>query len=135
MQIRKETNIEKIKIEEIIDIYVENAWGESYDTEFVKNYFQNSTYSVFAIDMTSKKLVGFARVLSDNFQTTWLAEIVVSPPFQRRGIGTFLISDIKTVFKHTSIYAETFRGKESFFVKNGINVRKNMIVVSRRKQI
>ncbi len=135
MQIRKETDIEQIKIEDIISLYVENGWGDSYDSEFVKNYFLNSTYSVFAIDSSSKKLVGFARVLSDNFHTTWLAEIVVSHDCQHRGIGTLLISDIKDKFRHTSIYAETFKGRESFFVKNGINVRKNMIVVSRRKQI
>ncbi|MBB6482727.1 GNAT family N-acetyltransferase [Spirochaeta isovalerica] len=133
MQIRTETNIEKIKIEEIISLYIENGWGDSYDPELVENYFKNSTYSVFAIDQESSNLIGFARVLSDNYHTTWIAEVVVSLACQRMGVGTMLISEIKTNFNHTSIYAETFSGKESFFVRNGIKDRKNMVVVSRRK--
>ena len=131
MQIRLETDIEKIKIEDVISIYLENGWGDSYDPAFVKNYFTSSTYSVFAIDEQSNRLVGFVRVLSDNYQTTWIAEILVSPSYQRKGVGTTLISEVKNRFCHTSIYAETFSGSEEFFIENGINVRRNMVVISR----
>ena len=133
MKIRTETNIEQVKVKDIISLYIENGWGDSYDPELVGNYFRSSTYSVFAIDQESNNLIGFARVLSDNYHTTWIAEIVVSPSWQRMGVGTMLISEIKSNFNHTSIYAETFSGKESFFVRNGIKDRKNMVVVSRRK--
>ncbi len=134
MDFRMETDIERVKIEDIITLYIENGWGDYYDLGYVKNYFCGSTYSVFAIDRQTNRLVGFARVLSDNYHTTWIAEIVVSPSFQRRGIGTLLISEVKKEFSHTSIYAETFSGTEAFFIKNGINARKNMVVVSRAKE-
>ena len=133
MKIRTETNIDQIKIEDIISLYMENEWGDKYNPELILNCFNNSSFVVMAIEQDSDKIIGFARVLSDGFLTTWICEILVSPSYQQKGVGSMLISKIKEDFNHTSIYAETFRGKEAFFEKNGIKARENMVVVSRRK--
>ncbi|MCD4681299.1 MAG: GNAT family N-acetyltransferase, partial [Bacteroidales bacterium] len=117
MNIRIETDVEKVKFADVIQLYSSNDWGidKDYLEEHVKGTFSNSTYSLFAFD--KDKLVGFIRVFSDNFQTTWISEIVIHPDEQKKGVGSILLSRIIEKYGHTSIYAETFEGKEVFFEK------------------
>ncbi len=124
-------DLTKIKVSEIIDLYVDVGWvGEKpYSVIATEQSFKNSTYHFFAIQ--NNKLVGFARGFSDDILCTWLAEIVVAKDKQKSGVGSMLISELVKKYGHTSIYAETFEGKESFFEKNGIRERKKMRVVIR----
>jgi GNAT superfamily N-acetyltransferase len=79
-------------------------------------------------------LIGFARLFGDGIFHTSLAEIVVHPNWQRKGVGTALLAEACELYAGTSIFLETFRGQEPFFESCGFTVKPHMVVMSRRRQ-
>jgi GNAT superfamily N-acetyltransferase len=63
--------------------------------------------------------------------TTALAEIVVHPGWQRRGVGKAILSKACELCAGTAIYLETFRGEEPFFESCGFVAKGKMVVLSR----
>jgi len=59
---------------------------------------RNSTYVVSA--WSGERLIGLARGLSDDSAIFFLQDILVTPDFQRTGIGRKLISNCLERFKH-----------------------------------
>ncbi len=123
----------KIDFQEVIQVYTENGWGKQkdYDSDRVMAIFENSQIKYFA--MQKGDLVGFLRGLTDYKSTTWIAEIIIRPSSQRNGIGSKLLNELIKEYGEKSIFAETFNGKEAFFEQRGIKARRNMIVVSLKK--
>lgn len=73
------------------------------------------------------ELVGMARVLSDDFLCSWLAEICVKPGWRGKGIGRDLIEKIRHRFGHTATYVHTPITKLDFFLKCGLIHKKKLI--------
>ncbi|OGF25499.1 hypothetical protein A2331_01365 [Candidatus Falkowbacteria bacterium RIFOXYB2_FULL_34_18] len=76
------------------------------------------------------KLIGFARILSDNQFHTVLAEIVVHPDYQGKNIGNKIIKTVKEEYSHTPIYLDALPENKEFFSKQGFIHRKRMKVFS-----
>lgn len=46
------------------------------------------------IDLKAKKLVGFARVLTDRFKYAYIYDFIVDPSFRKRKLGKYLLTHI-----------------------------------------
>jgi len=120
---------------DVIALYGAVGWGEvdDYDEDSVRSALANTLGIVHATDPEGR-LIGFARLFGDGIFHTSLAEIVVHPNWQRKGVGTALLAAACELCADTSIFLETFRGQEPFFESCGFSVKSHMVVMSRRPQ-
>ncbi|MGE8356623.1 MAG: GNAT family N-acetyltransferase, partial [Pseudomonadales bacterium] len=93
------------------------------------------TVGVFAFDTEKHKLVGFARVFSDEIFTTYISEVCVSPACQGNGIGTNLVQAICQRFLHTAIFVESFESSISIFNRNHIIPKGKLVACGRAPSI
>lgn len=106
--------------------YISVGMGHQYSNDFIEKLYEKSTYYVLA--MVEDKVVGLIRVLSDEFLTSWIAEVLVLPDYQNKGIGSEMLNRVKEKYKKTAIYAHTsVGGSTDFFVKNGIPAREQLL--------
>lgn len=80
--------------------------GMSPDVVY-RRLFGGGVFGFFAED-EKKRLVGFARIFSDDRTKSYVAEICVHPGWQRRGVGRTLLGRTVSRFSHTAIYTEAF---------------------------
>ncbi len=117
----------------VIQLYTAVGWGDgtSYDHEQIESALERTSFVVYATDQ-DKNLLGFARAFSDDIFYTSLAEIIVSPQYQRRGIGRALLEAVIERYAGTAIYLEALAGREDFFLRCGFDKKGQMTVLARR---
>lgn len=116
--------------QQIAAIYMAVGIGESYHPDQIRRSYKNSAFYVFV--KRDNLVIGTARVLSDDHETSWIAEIAVLPRYQRQGIGTAMMDAILAKYAHTAIYVDAVRGKnERFFSVNGIRPRQLLVSCAR----
>ncbi len=125
-----------IEMRSIASLYESVGFGtaDAYmaDPSLLARMFDKAGYGVFAVrDDEPERVIGCARILSDNVVTSWLAEICVHPDFQRQGIGSAIMDEVLNKFGHTAIYSEIFEQNVGFFSSLGVVPRKKLVVVSR----
>lgn len=120
---------------EVIALYGAAGWGsaDEYDEDAVQSALVNTMCLIHATDHDGR-LIGFARLFGDGVFHTSLAEIIVHPNWQGRGVGTAMLSKACELCGGTSIFLETFKGQEHFFEGCGFVSRDRMVVMSRRPQ-
>ena len=59
--------------------------------------FERSTFKAFAFE--GDELVGFGRTVDDGRFYAILADVVVAPAWQRRGVGTAIVQDLQSRLK------------------------------------
>ena len=84
---------EKMNIDEVIRLLRMTYWADKRPAEQIEKSMQNSSCYGVRLD-DDKKLVGFARVISDYATTYYLCDVIIDPAFQHRGLGTALVSHI-----------------------------------------
>lgn len=121
----------KIDPERVIDLWLSVSWGKSddYNKNDTEDALKN-TSALIKAENSKGELIGIARILSDNKYHTVLAEIIVHPNFQKKGIGTAIIKKLMDEYSHTTIYLDALPDNEQFFAKQGFVKRKKMIVYS-----
>lgn len=105
----------------IVELYRAHGWTHAKDPTRLRRAIECSSYSVVAL--SDGEVVGFARAMSDEAFAVYIADILVSPDFQRQGIGRRLTQDILRhypldTFHHQVLVAE--RGAEGFYRKLGL---------------
>ena len=91
MEYRIIDGAENMKLEDIQRLLKLTYWADQRSPETVEKSVRNaSCYGIFLEDVN--KLVGFARVISDYATTFYLADVIIDPEYQRRGLGTALVS-------------------------------------------
>jgi len=118
---------------EVIRLYAAVGWGDeqAYDRTQVRRALERTTFLVYAADR-ERNLLGFARAFSDDTFHTSLAELVVHPQHQRRGIGRTLLAAVIERYATTAIFLEAVEGQEDFFLRCGFDQKKGMTVLTRR---
>jgi len=128
------TDIDRIQLAALAALYESVGFGtrEHYapDTVTLERLFGAGVFGFFAL--AEGKLVGVARVLSDDVLCTWFAEVCVHPDWQGRGIGDTIVRMVCDRFGHTAIYADAFQGQEEFFSRNGIMPQSKVVACGRR---
>ena len=91
MEYRIIDGAQNMKLEDIQRLLKMTYWADKRSPETVEKSVRNaSCYGIFLEDVN--KLVGFARVISDYATTFYLADVIIDPEYQRRGLGTALVS-------------------------------------------
>ena len=87
MEIRAYTEYNKA---EILELYASVGWtAYTDDPAALKNGFANSLLTLAAYE--GAELAGLIRVVGDGHTVIFVQDILVRPPFQRRGIGSALL--------------------------------------------
>lgn len=132
------TCISDITLDAMADLYESVGFGsaETYkaDEDFIKSIFGAGAYGFFTFTESDHRLVGMARVLSDDKICSWIAEVCVHPDWQGKGVGGRLLDMVINRFGHTAIYVEAFADQSEFFGKYGIKPKKKLIACSRAAQ-
>lgn len=132
--VRYSTDASEVGDQALAALYESVGFGtaEAYlaKSDFAARVFAPGVYGVFAFD-DGGQLVGMARVLSDDFLCSWIAEVCVAPAWQRQSIGSSLIARVVERFGHTAIYTEAFAEKVGLFSTAGIRAKSKLVACSR----
>ena len=93
---------EKMNIDEVTRLLKMTYWADKRSAEQIRKSMNNSScYGVYLDD--EKKLVGFARVISDYATTYYLSDVIIDTSYQHRGLGTALVSYIESLPQYAGL--------------------------------
>ena len=93
MQYCIEKDKKNVEIKEIMAILKQTYWANNRTEDIVKKSVENSLcYYVF--DTDTKKLIGFARVITDWATTYYLCDVIVDEKHRGKGIGKMMMQTI-----------------------------------------
>ena len=87
---------DKMSIDEVMRLLKMTYWADRRPKEQVEESMRNSScYGVYLDD--EKKLVGFARVISDYATTYYLCDVIIDTEYRHKGLGPALVSYIESL--------------------------------------
>ena len=87
---------ENMELEDIIRLLKMTYWADQRSAEQIEKSCRNSScYGVYLED--EKKLIGFARVISDYATFYYLCDVIIDNDYQHQGYGTALVSYIDSL--------------------------------------
>ena len=96
MNYRIVDDLDKMKLEDIVRLLRMTYWADKRPVEIIEKSVRNSScYGLYLED--ADKLVGFARVISDHATAYYLCDVIIDKEYQRKGLGTALISYINSL--------------------------------------
>ena len=100
-----------------------------YQAEQWMNFTKEKVAAIYLVLEEAGELVGFARYITDDVETTFIGEIIVAKSHRRQGLGRHLIEEIEARLPATRI--ELVSEEDGFykalgfsFVGNGFRLRK-----------
>lgn len=93
-----------------------------YEPQRHQKAFENSAVTVFIHH--DDQLIGFGRAISDGAYQAAVYDVVVTPEFQRMGLGHAIIDAILTRLPACNIILYASPGKEAFYEKHGLRKMK-----------
>ena len=79
----------RFDMDEILPLYAAVGWTNYTDRpDMLKNALEHSLLVLGAYD--GDRLTGLLRAVGDGFSIVFIQDVLVSPPYQRQGIGTML---------------------------------------------
>lgn len=85
--------MDQISIDEVARLLRTTYWANMRDADQIKKSMQHSScYGI--LNDSDKKLIGFARIISDYATTYYLCDVVIDPEYRHQGLGKALISHI-----------------------------------------
>ena len=120
---------EKMNIDEVVRLLRMTYWADKRPAEQIEKSMQNSAcYGVRLVD--DKKLVGFARVISDYATTYYLCDVIIDTDYQHKGLGTALVSYIESLPEYTGLRGILItRDAHDLYRKFGYEVLNNRVMV------
>ncbi len=85
-------NLKKRYAKDIFRLYQNEWWTKNRDKKSIKIMLKNSDITIGVIK--GKKLVAFARVLSDFIYKAEIFDVIVHPTYRKKGLGELLIREI-----------------------------------------
>ena len=109
-------------LEEVVRLLKMTYWADRRSREQIKLSMRNSScYGVY-LD-SEKKLVGFARVISDHATTYYLCDVIIDTEYQHKGLGTALVSYIESLPEYAGLRGILItRDAHSLYEKFGYEV-------------
>ena len=94
MEYRIIEGADRIRVSEVERLLKMTYWADKRSVEQVRKSMENSCcYGVYLEE--EKKLVGFARVISDFATTYYLCDVIIDEAYQHHGMGAALVSYIE----------------------------------------
>ena len=118
-------------IDQLISLFRQAGWDDKTDQARVKLMLENSTVVVTAWD--KKRLVGFARCMTDQTFNGQINNIVVDEEYRGRGIGRRLIETILGSSDRVSYILRADPDNMGFFRKLGFEISDSAVFYRRKK--
>ena len=120
---------EKMNIDEVIRLLRMTYWANKRPAEQIEKSMQNSSCYGVRLD-DGKKLVGFARVISDYATTYYLCDVVIDQDYRSKGLGTALVSYIESLPLYRGLRGVLItRDAHSLYRKLGYEVLDGRVMV------
>ncbi len=87
-------NVKESDIAQIYNLYKLEGWRPFIDEKCRVEKLVTVSDSRFIIAESDDKVIGFARYLTDNVFTVFLAEIIVDKNYRKKGVGKAIINAI-----------------------------------------
>lgn len=88
--------VEPARIGQLLDLYATTWWACHRTGPEVEKMLTASDLVFALIDRSPDRLVGFARVLTDDAYLAIVLDVVVAPDYRQRGVGGMLLDAIVT---------------------------------------
>ena len=88
---------DKMSTEDIARLLKMTYWAGKRPTETIEKSMRNSACFGIRIE-EDRKLIGFARVISDYATTWYLCDVIIDPEYREQGLGKALVSHITEKF-------------------------------------
>ena len=120
---------EKMNLDEVVRLLRMTYWADKRSVEQIRKSMDNSScYGVYLED--EKKLVGFARVISDYATTYYLCDVIIDTSYQHKGLGTALVSYIESLSEYSSLRGILItRDAHNLYQKFGYEVLNGRVMV------
>ena len=118
-----------MNIEEVVRLLKMTYWADKRPVEQIRKSMDNSScYGVYLDD--EKKLVGFARVISDYATTYYLCDVIIDTSYQHKGLGTALVSYIESLSEYSGLRGILItRDAHNLYQKFGYDVLNGRVMV------
>jgi len=122
-------SMDNISTDEIVRLLKMTYWADKRSVEQVEKSIKNSScYGVYLEG--EKKLVGFARVISDYATTYYLCDVIIDTAYQGKGLGTALVSYIESLPEYQGLRGILItRDAHSLYRKFGYEVLNDRVMV------
>lgn len=114
LNIRFEQNT--ISVDSLVEIYVEIGWGTIEDYRKLQHVPQNESCQYFSL-FVDNCLVGFSKILTDNFSFSIIVEVIIKPNFQRKGFGSLLLDYTERQISTNHVFVHSMKGNKDFFLQ------------------
>ena len=120
---------ENMDIDEVVRLLKTTYWADKRPADQIKRSMNNSScYGVF-LDQ-EKKLIGFARVISDYATTYYLCDVIIDTAYRHMGFGTALISHIESLPEYAGLRGILItRDAHALYRKFGYEVLNGRVMV------
>ena len=87
---------EEMNIDEVVRLLRMTYWADKRSVEQIRQSMRNSScYGIYPDE--ERRLVGFARVISDYATTYYLCDVIIDTAYRHMGLGTALVSYIESL--------------------------------------
>jgi GNAT superfamily N-acetyltransferase len=132
MDIEYRQSIDNINWNLVSELFQLVGWGYR-SPDALAEAFRTSSYVRFAFK--NEQLVGFGRTVDDGRYYALIVDLVVSPEFQGRGIGSTILSELRDELENYLFTTLTSAvGKETFYAKQGWEQQKTAYIWSRSEK-
>lgn len=107
MEYRILDGAEHMNINDVMRLLKMTYWADKRPAEQVEKSMRNSSCYGIYLD-SEKKLVGFARVISDYATMFYLCDVIIDPEYRHHGLATALLSYIEQL--------PVYRGMRKFLI-------------------
>ena len=120
---------ESMNVNDVARLLRMTCWADKRPIEQIEKSMENSScYGVYLDD--EKKLVGFARVISDYATTYYLCDVIIDTAFQHMGLGTALLSHIESLPEYAGLRGVLItRDAHNLYRKFGFEVLNGRVMV------
>ena len=120
---------ENMNVDEVVRLLRMTYWADKRPVEQIEKSMQNSSCYGVRLDV-DKKLVGFARVISDCATTYYLCDVIVDTAYQHMGLGTALVSHIESLPEYDGLRGLLItRDAHDLYRKYGYEVLNDRVMV------
>ena len=129
MEYRIIDSADKMRLDDVVRLLRMTYWADKRPVEQIKKSMRNSScYGVFLDG--EDKLVGFARVISDNATTYYLCDVIIDTDHQHKGLGTALVSYIEQLPQYSGLRGILItRDAHALYRKLGYEVLNDRVMV------
>ncbi len=123
----------ELDAQKLRDLYQHAPWATGRTLDGIKRMLDQTDYLFSAWD--GRRLIGFARVLTDRIYRATLWDVVIHPDYQRKGVGEGLMKKILShpVLSQVEKFWLNTRDKQAFYEKFGF-IRSDQGMVRIRRE-